>query len=78
MLVAVNAGKLKPVPALPSPIDELVFVQRHSVAVPENDSILTVALLQYTWSESPVMVGSGFTVMVKGKGVPMHEAPALM
>jgi hypothetical protein len=65
VFVVLIAVKLKdPIPEKPDPIEPLLLVQENSVAVPEN-STLAGALLHSVRSDTGLITGEGFTVIVK-------------
>ena len=73
-LTAVKAPMF-PVPAAASPILGVSLVQlKVDPAVPVNVTAVVSAPLHTTWSEGSVMVGVGFTVIVKFCAVPTQPA----
>jgi hypothetical protein len=65
VFVVFTAVKLKdPKPEKPEPIEPLLLVQANSVAVPEN-STFAEALLHSVRSDTGLISGEGFTVIVK-------------
>ena len=77
LFIAVNAGIL-PFPELARLIPLCELVQLYDVPVPVNRIAPVLALLQITWLLTWLLVGVGFTVIEKSKGVPGHDTPLLV
>ena len=80
-LVALNE-RISPVPAATSPMLVLLLVQVNTATPPPAGVvklILAVGLLLHTvWLGTGLMIGGGFTVIVKVIGVPLHVTPPLV
>ena len=80
-LVALN-DRISPVPDATNPILVLLLVQVNAALPPPAGVvklILAVGLLWHTvWLGTGLMIGGGFTVIVKVIGVPLHVTPPLV